>query len=310
MILRQRFWRTVFLDIPTGVFRKTPRIRSVNHGNRLEPPCPQARGSGAPDNVYEPTKSSKEKFTYAKSTHHLRSNLVRPRIFTGSASSQSRRRTDAILISPRRKGAMRLTSSPPVRETRELAGIRCFRIPPATSTPELAPERWLSTTRITTPQLALEHCFSTPLANRTLPLELTRLSITTAAPTTTPSAQMRSLVTSKVLSTTHMVVTHLHQYGSENNAFGDLAMENNTSGSSNTAIGDDALRYNVDGSGNVAVGDEAGTGLGEASVTASRSAHLVQVLLLTLITPASSAASTVSRLATPAPPKTSICRSI
>ena len=50
--------------------------------------------------------------------------------------------------------------------------------------------------------------------------------------------------------------------GSENNAFGDLAMENNTSGSSNTAIGDDALRNNVDGSGNVAVGDEAGTGLG------------------------------------------------
>jgi len=49
---------------------------------------------------------------------------------------------------------------------------------------------------------------------------------------------------------------------SENNAFGDLAMENNTSGSNNTAIGDDALRNNVDGSGNVAVGDEAGTGLG------------------------------------------------
>ena len=50
--------------------------------------------------------------------------------------------------------------------------------------------------------------------------------------------------------------------GSENNAFGDLAMENNTSGRSNTAIGDDALRNNVDGSFNVAVGDEAGTGLG------------------------------------------------
>jgi hypothetical protein len=62
----------------------------------------------------------------------------------------------------------------------------------------------------------------------------------------------------------------------ENNAFGDLAMENNTSGSSNTAIGDDALRNNVDGSFNVAVGDEAGTGLGQASITASRSAHLVR----------------------------------
>jgi hypothetical protein len=52
--------------------------------------------------------------------------------------------------------------------------------------------------------------------------------------------------------------------GSENDAFGDLAMENNTSGSSNTAIGDDALRNNVDGSFNVAVGDEAGTGLGKS----------------------------------------------
>ena len=69
--------------------------------------------------------------------------------------------------------------------------------------------------------------------------------------------------------------------GSENNAFGDLAMEDNTTGASNTAIGDDALRFNVDGSSNVAVGDEAGTGLGEASITASRSAYLVQVLLLT-----------------------------
>src|SRR5439155_10917037 len=54
--------------------------------------------------------------------------------------------------------------------------------------------------------------------------------------------------------------------GSENNAFGDLAMESNTSGASNTAIGDDALDNNVDGSFNVAVGDEAGTGLG-ASVS-------------------------------------------
>jgi trimeric autotransporter adhesin len=49
---------------------------------------------------------------------------------------------------------------------------------------------------------------------------------------------------------------------SENSAFGDLAMENNTSGASNTAIGDEALRNNVDGSCNVTVGDEAGTGLG------------------------------------------------
>jgi hypothetical protein len=44
----------------------------------------------------------------------------------------------------------------PELEIQELVGFRCFRIPPATSTPELAPERWLSTTRITTPQLGLE----------------------------------------------------------------------------------------------------------------------------------------------------------
>src|SRR6267154_6491753 len=115
----------------------------------------------------------------------------------------------ATLTSPRRKGAMRLVLSPPVWQTRELAGFRCFRLPPASATPELAPERWLSTRRIITPQLAVEHYFSTPLAQRTLPLELTRLSITPTAPTTTPSAQMRSLLTSAVLSTTHMVVTRL-----------------------------------------------------------------------------------------------------
>ena len=88
--------------------------------------------------------------------------------------------------------------------------------------------------------------------------------------------------------------------GDENNAMGDDAMFSNTTGSFNTAVGDDALDNNVDGNSNVAIGDEAGTGLGQASVTASRSAHLVQALLLSLITPASSAASSVSRLAIPA----------
>ena len=90
--------------------------------------------------------------------------------------------------------------------------------------------------------------------------------------------------------------------GSENNAFGDLALENNTSGSSNTAIGDDALRNST---WTVVVTSLSVTRpapvWAQASVTASRSAHLVQVLLLPLITPASSAASTVRRLATPGP---------
>src|SRR4030095_9113975 len=77
------------------------------------------------------------------------------------AQAVTRHRTDAILTSPQPKGATRLVLSPPELEIQELVGIRCFRIPRVTSTPELAPEHWLSTTRITTPQLALEHCCST-----------------------------------------------------------------------------------------------------------------------------------------------------
>ena len=88
--------------------------------------------------------------------------------------------------------------------------------------------------------------------------------------------------------------------GSENNAFGDLAMENNTSGNSNTAIGDDALRNVVDGSFNVAVGDEAGSGLGPSVNNCIAIGALVLVLLLSSITPASSAISSVNQLAIPA----------
>ena len=79
------------------------------------------------------------------------------------------------------------------------------------------------------------------------------------------------------------------------------AMENNTTGSINTAIGDDALRNNVDGSFNVAVGDEAGTGLGASVNNCIAIGAPGAVLLLSLITPASSAASSVNQLATPAP---------
>ena len=80
---------------------------------------------------------------------------------------------------------------------------------------------------------------------------------------------------------------------SENNAFGDLAMENNISGNSNTAIGDDALRITL----TVVLMSLSVTRpapvWSQASVTASRSARLVQVLLLPSITPASSAASSM-----------------
>src|SRR5882672_2130996 len=130
-----------------------------------------------------------------------------PSHFYQECKPSVRHRTGAILTSPQRKGATRSVLSPPERQTRELAGFRCFRLPPASATPELAPERWLSTRRIITPQLAVEPCFSTPLAQITLPLELTRLSITTAVQTTTQSAQMRSLVMSAEPSTTPMVVT-------------------------------------------------------------------------------------------------------
>jgi hypothetical protein len=49
--------------------------------------------------------------------------------------------------------------------------------------------------------------------------------------------------------------------GDENDAFGDNAIEENTTGSQNTAMGDDALDGNTTGSGNTAVGKEAGNSI-------------------------------------------------
>ena len=49
--------------------------------------------------------------------------------------------------------------------------------------------------------------------------------------------------------------------GNENDAFGDDAMEENTTGSQNTAIGDDALDGNTTGNGNTAMGKEAGNSI-------------------------------------------------
>ncbi|MGC2628024.1 MAG: hypothetical protein WA269_14425 [Candidatus Udaeobacter sp.] len=66
--------------------------------------------------------------------------------------------------------------------------------------------------------------------------------------------------------------------GSDNNAFGDLAMENNISGTSNTAIGDDALHNNVNGSSTSLSVTRPAPVWSQASITASRSAHLVTVL--------------------------------
>ena len=136
------------------------------------------------------------------------------------------------------------------------------------------------------------------------------LSNNEMAATTTQSVTSRSCPMSVEPSTTPMAVTRsTTNTASENNAFGDLAMENNTTGASNTAIGDDALRNYVDGSGNVAVGDEAGTGLGASVNNCIAIGAPGAGPFATLITPASSAASSVNRLATPAA-KRSICRSI
>jgi hypothetical protein len=56
--------------------------------------------------------------------------------------------------------------------------------------------------------------------------------------------------------------------GSENNAFGDLALTSNTSGGTNTGIGDDALFSVTTGNSNTALGDEAGNNLvdGEGNI--------------------------------------------
>src|SRR6266550_9294819 len=132
-------------------------------------PSPQARANGAPDHVHGKPNHQKEKIYLCKIDMSSSEQSYRPLRFYRGCKRSSRRRMDATLTSPRRKGAMRLVLSPPVRQTRELAGFRCFRLPPASATPELAPERWLSTRRIITPQLVVEHCFSTPLAQRTLP---------------------------------------------------------------------------------------------------------------------------------------------
>src|ERR1044071_2155640 len=121
----------------------------------------------------------------------------------------TRRQTDAILTSPQLKDATPLVLSLPELEIREWVGFRCSRIPQPTSIQESAPEHSLSTTRITTLQLGREHCFSTPLARRTLPSAVTHWSITTAALRTTPLAQMRSLAMWMVSSTMRMVVTRL-----------------------------------------------------------------------------------------------------
>jgi hypothetical protein len=49
--------------------------------------------------------------------------------------------------------------------------------------------------------------------------------------------------------------------GDENDAFGDDAMESNTTGIENTAMGDDALDSNTNGNGNTALGKEAGNSI-------------------------------------------------
>ena len=102
-----------------------------------------------------------------------------------------------------------------------------------------------------------------------------------------------------------MAVTIAECSDSENNAFGDLSIGKHYVGlSGNTAIGDDSLRNLVAadplyGSGNVAVGDEAGHRFGgkRQQLHLAIGAPAAAGPFADLVTPASSAASSVNRLA-------------
>ena len=189
-----------------------------------------------------------------------------------------------------------------MRQTQELAGIRCFRIPPATVN-----------TGVGAGALALNNADNnTAVGGGALFLNTTGTENTAVGANALvhndSGSDNNAFGTNALFGNVEGAFNNAHgrnalvaNTASENNAFGDLAMENNTSGSSNTAIGDDALRNNVDGSFNVAVGDEAGTGLGPSVNNCIAIGAPGEALLLPLITPASSATSSVRRLATPAP---------
>ena len=91
----------------------------------------------------------------------------------------------------------------------------------------------------------------------------------------------------------------MNSTSSENDAFGDVTLEGIMSGTSNTPIGDDIRRFLVDGSGNVCVGDEPGTALRARASNCFAIGAPGAGTFATWITPASSAASSVSRLANP-----------
>jgi hypothetical protein len=132
---------------------------------------------------------------------------------------------DAILTSPQQKGATRLVLSPPELEIQESVGIRCFRIPPATSTPELAPGA-----------LALNN------ADNNTAVGAGALFLNT-------TGEQNTAVGANAL-------VH-NDDGSDNNAFGTNALFSNVEGSFNNAHGRNALAADVDGSSHTAVGEGA-----------------------------------------------------
>ena len=115
-------------------------------------------------------------------------------------------------------------------------------------------------------QWALRRCCSTPPAQRTLPLELMRLSLTRVASDNNAVGAF-ALFNNDSSGSGFANFNNAHGRnalqanvdGSENNAFGDDAMFFVTTGSFNTAVGDDALDDCTTGFSNVAIGDEAGT---------------------------------------------------
>jgi hypothetical protein len=194
------------LDTSAASFVRASRSESVSQGKRMAAPCPQARVKGAPDHVY------------GQPNHQRRNSPMQNRhIIFGAIFS-------ALAFLP---GAQAVNPPPDGCYPNFTTAEGCNALFSLTTGAGNTGVGWYSLFSNTTGNfntgvgagalalnqadnntaVALEHCFSTPLAKRTLPLELTRLSITTAAPTTTLSVQMRSLTMWMAPSTTPMGAT-------------------------------------------------------------------------------------------------------
>src|SRR4029077_4367869 len=121
-------------------------------------------------------------------------------------------RTGAIPGSRLRKGAVGFVPPPPALDTQHLVGLRPSSIPAAAITLRLAAERSSSTMRIPIRPLAPRRFCSTATAQRTAPMEQTRLSITDRAcrgrTSTMLSVPLRCLATPADTPITLWAITH------------------------------------------------------------------------------------------------------